>query len=199
MRPISSEPYPCPQTREGISERILYPGRLRTLFLAVSCAVFTLMGLSAGGGGLLWALLAGIGAFIFFTSLLPSAAWLKLDAQGFTYRIAFREHRHNWTDIRSFGVLTRRYLGIIPVNRIVCFTYTEEHKKTKGLLLRMATAIARFDGQLPDNYGMKARDLASLMENWRLQQLSNAVAPDMARFRSASFSGVDRVSSDRGD
>ncbi|MBN9662652.1 MAG: hypothetical protein J0H49_30920 [Acidobacteria bacterium] len=194
MAPTSSGPSPCPPIREGIGERILYPGRLRTLFLAVACAVFTLMGLGAGGGGLLWALLAGIGAFIFFTSLLPSAAWLKLDAQGFTYRIAFREHRYNWADIRSFGVLTRRYLGIIPVSRIVCFTFTEEHKKTKSLLLRMATAIARFDGQLPDNYGMKARDLAALMENWRLQAESSAAAPDLSRFRSASFPGLNRVS-----
>ncbi|WP_321478113.1 hypothetical protein [uncultured Paludibaculum sp.] len=194
MSPTNSEPSPFPTAREGIGERILYPGRLRTLFLAVACAVFTLMGLSAGGSGLLWALLAGIGAFIFFTSLLPSAAWLKLDAQGFTYRIAFREHRHNWANIRSFGVLTRRYLGIIPVSRIVCFTFTEEHKKTKSLLLRMATVIARYDGQLPDNYGMKARDLAALMENWRLQAASNAVAPGSERFRPASFPGVDRVS-----
>lgn len=194
MPSTSSGPSPFPPIREGIGERILYPGRLRTLFLAVACAVFTLMGLSAGGGGLLWALLAGIGAFIFFTSLLPSAAWLKLDAHGFTYRIAFREHRHNWAEIRSFGVLTRRYLGIIPVSRIVCFTFTDEHKKTKNLLLRIATTIARFDGQLPDNYGMKARDLAALLEHCRLQAESHAAAADLSRFRSPSFSGVNRIS-----
>ncbi|QOY90058.1 hypothetical protein [Paludibaculum fermentans] len=194
MPSISSEPYQIPVNREGTSERILYPGRLRMLFLAVACSVVALIGLGARGGGWLLGLLAGIGAVISFTSLLPSAAWLKLDTQGFTYRIAFRTHQYNWADIQSFAVLTRRYLGIIPISRSVCFTFTAEHKKTKSLLLRMATVIARFDGQLPDNYGMKARDLAALMEIWRLQSASNAVAPDLARFRSASFPGVNRVS-----
>ncbi len=194
MPPISSEPYQIPVNREGTSERTLYPGRLRTLSLAVACAVLALIGLGSRGGGWLLALLAGIGAFIFFTSLLPSAAWLKLDAHGFTYRVAFRTQQHNWADIQSFGVLTRRYLGIIPISRIVYFTFTEEHKKTKSLMLRMATVIARFDGQLPDNYGMKARDLAALMEGWRIQAGSSAVAPALSRFRSASFPGVNRNS-----
>jgi hypothetical protein len=35
--------------------------------------------------------------------------------------------------------------------------------------LRLAGAIASFDRNLPDNYGMKVPDLAKLLNDWRVR------------------------------
>jgi len=185
--------YGTPLNALVATEKILYPGRVRAFFLVVLCTTFSLVGMGAGGGGWLLGLLAGGGALIFASNFLPNAAWLKLDPQGFTYRITYRTHRHNWNDISSFGILTRRYLGFIPVSRSVCFNFTADHKRSKGLGFRMATAIARFDGQLPESYGMKARDLASLLESWRQQAASNTACSVSANSPTAGMHGASHI------
>jgi hypothetical protein len=70
-----------------------------------------------------------------------------------------------------------RYLGIIPVRRSVSFRFSESYGK-RNIVLRIAGAIARFDRQLPDNYGMKAKELLVLLESCRRQ----AVGVDTNRY-----------------
>jgi hypothetical protein len=95
-------------------------------------------------------------------ALLPGAAWLDIDSQGFTVRYWFKEERFRWTDIKAFKVMTQR-LFFIPVMRSVGFTFSETYPK-RNVVLRIAGAIAAFDRRLADNYGMKARELAGLLE-----------------------------------
>jgi hypothetical protein len=98
---------------------------------------------------------------------IPSAAFLKLDQQGFTVCYWFKETSYRWCDIAEFRVISYRYLGIIPFRRVVGFRYTESSGR-RHLALRIAGAIARFDRALPDTYGMKAKELALLLDRWRL-------------------------------
>jgi hypothetical protein len=102
---------------------------------------------------------------------IPGGASLKLDQQGFTSRYWFKETRYKWSDIAEFRVITYRYLAIIPYRRMVTFRYSESSGK-RNLALRIVGAIARFDAALPDTFGMKAKELALLMDQWRLANVT---------------------------
>jgi hypothetical protein len=143
-------------------EKVLYPGRGRLWLLTVASLMFARV--STGWVSLIWILVA----MAFGISLLPGASWLKLDPTGFTIRSWFREKTYRWTDIAVFKLITYRYMGFIPVSRSVGFSFSASYRK-KGLALKIASAIVRFDGSLPDNYGMKAQDLAAYLEACRQQ------------------------------
>jgi len=95
---------------------------------------------------------------------VPGAAWLKLDSQGFTVRAWFKENAYRWTDIKEFKLITYRYMGFIPIRRSVGFTFSRK----RNIIAR----IAGFDRILPDNYGMKPKDLMALLELSRHQAAS---------------------------
>ena len=56
-------------------------------------------------------------------------------------------------------------MGLIPVNRMVGWTYARSYQKST--ILKASRVMVDFDALLPDTYGMKAVDLAALMEAWR--------------------------------
>jgi hypothetical protein len=161
-------------------EKILYPGskwRIAQCALYGLLSFFFLTKFFRGGAPtllpcvffLVLAIERGLG-------YIPRGAFLKLDQQGFTTCYWFRETSYRWCDIAEFRVITYRYLGIIPYRRLVGFRYTESSGK-RHLALRIVGAIARFDRALPDTYGMKATELAPLLERWRL----GSVAADQAQ------------------
>jgi hypothetical protein len=98
---------------------------------------------------------------------IPGGAFLKLDQAGFTVCYWFKETRYRWGDIAAFKVITHRYMGIIPYRRRIGLQYTESSGK-RNLVVRIAGALARFDQALPDTYGLKAKELAQLLDRWRL-------------------------------
>jgi hypothetical protein len=102
-----------------------------------------------------------------FLPYVPGGAFLKLDQAGFTVCYWFKETRYRWCDIAAFKVITHRYWGIIPYRRRVGLQYTENSGK-RTFLVRIAGALTRFDRALPDTYGMKAKELAQLLDRWRL-------------------------------
>ena len=66
----------------------------------------------------------------------------------------------------------------IPVRRSVGFKFSESYPK-RNVVSRFVGAIASFDRNLPNNYGMKAKDLAALLESCRRQ----AVGVDANRYQ----------------
>jgi hypothetical protein len=161
-------------------EKILYPGSnwriAQAILYGTLSAHFLTKSLRTGSANPLLCL-----AFLFVAvdrslGYIPGAAFLKLDQQGFTVCYWFRKTSYRWCDIADFRVITRRYWGIIPFRRFVGFRYTESSGK-RHLALRVASAIARFDRALPDTYGMKAKELALLLDQWRL----GSVAADQRR------------------
>ena len=72
--------------------------------------------------------------------------------------------------LQEFKLITQYYLGFIPVHRSVGFTFSESYPK-RNVLLRIAGAIASFDRKLPNNYGMKSKDLAMLLASYRSQAM----------------------------
>ncbi len=139
----------------------------QTAFWSLLSLFFLSKSFQTGAGNLL----PGI-VFLFLAverclAYIPGGAFLKLNQEGFTACYWFKETSYRWSDIAEFKVITYRYMGIIPVRRIVGFRYTENSGK-RHLALRIVGAIARFDRALPDTYGMKAKELALLLDRWRL-------------------------------
>lgn len=143
-------------------EKTLYPSRVRAVAFLVLC----LVGVRLGVMGNSWLLTIGAaaGVAVFSISLIPGAGWLKLDEQGFTFSSLFRRHRTRWEDVGAILVVTQRQMGI-PVSRMVSWTYPPSYRKS--FALRASRVMVDVDALLPDTYGMKAADLAALMDAWR--------------------------------
>ena len=160
-------------------ERCLYPRRRPALLLFYCFLWIVLTGIpSRHSGGAMLSFICAVCIIMFNAWLVPGAAWLKLDSQGFTVRYWFKENTYRWTDIKEFKLITHRYMGFIPVRRSVGFTFSERYGK-RNVISRIAGAIAQFDRNLPDNYGKKAKDLLALLESCR----SQAVGVDANRYQ----------------
>jgi hypothetical protein len=164
------------QIQENIAERCLYPkrhlGRL-LLFVFLWIVLTATSARTRHSGGAMISFICAAGVIISALSLVPGAAWLKLDSQGFTVKKWFREDTYRWTDIKEFKLITYYYMGFIPVRRSVGFTFSRK----RNIVARIAGAIASFDRILPDNYGMKARDLMALLESSRRQAVGVGADP----------------------
>jgi hypothetical protein len=148
-------------------EKCLYPSPRRLGLLFFSCLLFLTL-TTRHRGGVMPAFICFLGVLVYALPLLPGAAWLKLNSQGFTARNWFKEETFRWTDIKEFKLITTYYMGVIPVGRSVGFTFSENYPK-RNVLLRIAGTLAQFDRKLTDNYGMKAQELAALLESCRLE------------------------------
>ncbi|MBN1943321.1 MAG: hypothetical protein JW849_08515 [Phycisphaerae bacterium] len=93
--------------------------------------------------------------------LLPSSSYLQFDEDALTIRHLFKSSHYHWDDIQKFWA-DRRITGQLGVyymlngNRVMQVHY------------------------LPDNYGMKPRELAVLLNQWRLhisEELEEADTP----------------------
>ena len=113
-----------------------------------------------------------IGIIFTVVSSRPNASALKLDSQGFTVRFWFKENTYRWIDVKAFKIITTRYMGVIPVSRSVGFSFSDNYKR--NIVLKIAGKIAAFDRKLPDNYGMKAKELLVLLETCRRQAVAGA-------------------------
>jgi hypothetical protein len=157
-------------------ERCLYPRRrLGLLFFVGFLWIVVTATSSRHSGGAMLSVICALSIIVCNVSLVPGAAWLKLDSQGFTVRYWFQDNTYRWTDIKEFKLLTQRYM-FIPIRRSVVFKFSKTYPK-RNIVARIAGAIASFDRNLPDNYGMKAQDLLVLLESCRRQ----AVAADPNR------------------
>ena len=156
-------------------EKILYPKRrLGRLALFIFLWI-VLTATSARGryGGPMISFVCAVGVIVSALSFVPGATWLKLDGQGFTVRKWFRQDTYRWADIKDFRLITYRYMGIIPFRRSVGFTLSGK----RNVVMRVAGALARFDRLLPDNFGMKPRDLMALLELCRREAVAAGVDP----------------------
>lgn len=91
--------------------------------------------------------------------LVPSAACLTLDADGFEISSIFWHVRLSWRDVRGFRVEKSR-----------------AHGNASMVMYEVLTAGApKITKALPNNYGLPKNDLAWLMEQWRQRALTQQV------------------------
>lgn len=99
----------------------------------------------------------GIGAFASLPGLL-AVGGLELDPEGFTIRHWGRNTRRAWRECSEFSILDMRG------GPFVGFTSeTDARNPASGI----SRGLVGQTGMLPDKYGMKARDLADLMNRFR--------------------------------
>ena len=143
---------------------VLRPSRTKLLLLLVVCLAFVAAGLvmvrDGEKMGYVCSALFGLGGMVFVVNLHPSAAYLRLEETGFTFCNLFRTHTMLWRDVQNFGVWKNRG------NRMVTWNFVASY--SGGDRARSITrAFSGFDAGLPDTYGLKATELADVMETFR--------------------------------
>ena len=109
----------------------------------------------------LTAVFFGIGVFASLPGLF-GVGGLELDPEGFTILHWGRNSRRAWRECSEFSILNMRG------GPFVGFTSETDAKNPASSISR---GLVGETGMLPDKYGMKARDLADLMNRFRARAL----------------------------
>lgn len=143
---------------------ILRPSKIRTgLILALTLAFTVIGGWMVHGhrrGGWFAAIVFGLGSLVCALQLLPGSSYLLLEPDGFTVRTLYRSQRYGWAEVERFGV-TR-----IGGNKTVAFDFSSRYERWR-VGRQVAAGISGYEGMLPDTYGMKAEQLAGLLNEWK--------------------------------
>jgi len=115
----------------------------------------------------------GLCSLVSAIQLLPGSSFLKIRKEGFEFRALWRETSCSWSDVEKFGVaeFTTYHAGIPQKHRMVGFRLSHSsHRPSKHLRLRrLSEALVGYEAALPDNYGMKHEELASLMNQKKME------------------------------
>lgn len=151
----------------------LRPNRFKCLALLLLSCAFVAIGLNMvfDGNTVGWLIISwlsivffGLGALVFIVQLLPNAAYLQLDQEGFTVCSLFRSSSYRWSDVDTFEVT------LIGLNRMVVFNFSESYHQALSMR-QIATAISGYEGALPDSYSLSVPALAALLNEYRNEAL----------------------------
>jgi hypothetical protein len=139
----------------------LRSSRRKTLLMLAGSLVFVAGGIwllhdqpSTGYSGIAF---FGLCAVVFCVQLLPNSSYLRLTAEGFTTCTLFRCHTVPWRHVRTFGV------GRIGLKKVVGWDPAAD---LSGIV-RATKAISGYASALPDTYGLRAEELAALLNRLR--------------------------------
>ena len=157
----------------------LHPSRSMHLLLLLVSIGLTLVGVWLGlegrWPGYLCAALFGLGIPIVTLQLVPGSSFLRIGEYGFEYAAMCRRHFVRGKDIKEFGILTQRYLGL-PVGKMVGWNYVPDSGES-STGRPISKGIAGMEAGLADTYGLKADELMAIMvEYWtryRVTELRN--------------------------
>jgi hypothetical protein len=148
---------------------IFYPKRTTSLRLLLISAIFVAIGISMVRSGVLLGYFAaaffGLGIFVALVQMLPGSSFLRIDAHGITCSSLFRKWFIAWADIKEFYVVT---VPTAPTRPMVGFNYVASYRRSPRARA-FSKSIGGCEGALPDTYGKKANDLATLL-NARLDE-----------------------------
>jgi hypothetical protein len=151
---------------------ILYPKKITAFLILLGCCIFVVIGIAMiNSGEILGYLVAGffgLCSVVAIVQLLPGSSYLCLDSEGFICCSLFRKHKVAWSDVDEFFVITLKQTGV-KVNEMVGYNFAASYDKSK--LPRMLSAwVGKCEGGLPDSYGMKAEELAALMNSFLMNR-----------------------------
>jgi len=136
---------------------ILKPSKIKNIILILISIGFISLGISLLEKNMLIAVLNivffGICLIIFIINLLPNSSYLTIDEKGIEMKNLFRTTFIPWQALSGFKT------KFIFVNKLVTFTIDEkllESSKMKGKT-----------GAFPDTYGMSAKNLANLLNEYK--------------------------------
>ena len=149
--------------------RVLYPSRLKMVLFLLMTLTFTAGGIWAvhdHAGSWAWpsTFFFGLGSAVFVIQMFPGAAYLRLTHEGFEMCSLFRAGRFKWTDVEAFRPAT------IGRNPMVVFNFSSTYKRNPNARL-VARSLAGVEAGLPDTYGLGAKKLAKLLNEWRQRSI----------------------------
>jgi hypothetical protein len=160
----------------GDELRVLRPSRLRHLGFAALFATPTVYAIwiTANGDRIDWITWLVVFASVPFISLalamllFHNRLGLEIGPNGFTLRYLFRARAFRWADVDTFFVTS------LGRNKMVVFNYSPEYRGPKVVRQKVSPYLAwalpdRFEGALPELYGMSAESLADLMNHYKLR------------------------------
>jgi hypothetical protein len=154
-----------PELLSGDRELVLHPRKLGNVAMLVVSAVFVAGGawMIQSGEPMGWfvAIFFALGLVVFPILLLPGAAYLLINRDGFTFCSLYKKNSLRWSDVDQFFVLEMR-TGGIRVNKMVVFNYAPDYPKWKRSRVIVGELVGA-EGGLPDTYGMKAEELAAFL------------------------------------
>jgi len=112
-------------------------------------------------------LLFGACALAALVALLPGSTGLRLEPGRMTVRSLYREWHLRREDVGVF------YVRPVAGRWMVCWNYAPGYDEQR-LGRRLSSAVAGVEAGLPDTYGMKAAELAELLNRWRAGGLVTA-------------------------
>ena len=155
---------PEPILRQFPGPVTLPASRRKWLLILVGCAAFVTAGVlmvrDADQRGWLGIVFFGAGAIAALAMLLPGAANLRLDREGFEFTNFYRRTRRSWQDASRFDTMT------VPRARTRLVTFDDATLK-ESWGTRARRAVSGHNAGLPDTYGLAAEDLARLLTQWR--------------------------------
>ncbi|MEO1405740.1 MAG: hypothetical protein AAFV54_04530 [Pseudomonadota bacterium] len=156
-----------PETLILKSSRLKWFGLLAlTAPLFASGVALVLIG-DAGWLGWLGLIFFGACEAVFLYQLIWPGQ-LTLNEDGFEQVLVGRKLAHKWTDVLSFDVYGLKS-GFLTTNQFVCFDRVEDDGKAVASINR---ALVGASAQLGDTFGMKAVELAALMNDFRARALN---------------------------
>lgn len=154
---------PAADAVSGYERRVLRPSRLKILGMTAVFAALTLSaaGMAAKGAWVIWLSAAVFGLITLLLvalSLLSNRTGLAFGPDGLTQYRLFRPATWRWAELGSFRVGSRGN---------VVFNFSPEYRgpKASGYVARVLTDGC--DMFLPDLYGMRAEDLADLLNKYK--------------------------------
>ncbi|MBW3521009.1 hypothetical protein [Chryseobacterium sp. NKUCC03_KSP] len=136
---------------------ILKPSKIKSIILILISIGFISLGIKLLEKNMLIAVLNifffGICLIIFIINMIPNSSYLKIDEKGIEMKNLFRITFIPWQAVSGFKT------KFIFVNKLVIFNIDEkllENSKMKGKT-----------GAFPDTYGMSAKDLANLLNEYK--------------------------------
>jgi hypothetical protein len=152
----------------------LTPSPRKWLLVLAGCLAFVLIGVwmrnDDAVGAWFGIAFFGLGVPIAGAMLLPGAASLVLDADGFEVTNLFRRYRAHWANVTGFTVA-----GVAPsgTKMVVYDAAAGKH----NLLGEISTRLVGRNAGLPDTYQLAPADLASLMAGWRERAAGSQAVP----------------------
>ena len=153
---------------EALPDRLsLKPSKLKWTIVLVICLGFVGVGLfiipPEEDQTMRWLTVGffGVGVVASLPGLLGMGG-LDLDRDGFTISAMGRKARRSWRECSEFSILSMRGGSFVGFS-----SKTDETKMGASL----ARGLVGETGMLPDKYGMKAKDLADLMNRFRARAL----------------------------
>jgi membrane associated rhomboid family serine protease len=109
-------------------------------------------------------LLFGAGIIVAALQLVPGSASLRIAREGLLARAPMRSGKWSWNEVEHFRAYEADQYG---TTKLVGFDLRDLTPDRQGVWKTIGRGVSGVDAALPDTYGMRAQDLATLLEEAR--------------------------------